>query len=67
MIRIDVEPYCPDFEPVSEIQRDTTFYGTDPDGKRVRLVMKGDTLVRCKHRNRCRALSSYLDAQKSKP
>lgn len=61
-IRLDVQPYCSnclDFEAdvmkperVNLYSRDTPVYGT-----------LGDTIIRCKHANRCSNLVRYLNRQ----
>lgn len=61
-IKLEVQPYCSaclDFEPdvtkperVNLYSRDVPVYGT-----------LGDTIIRCKHANRCANLVRYLNRQ----
>lgn len=68
MIRLDVEQYChecPDFEPDVQRPEKDILYGSDPSGRSLQLVSMSDTIIRCKYRDRCRALSRYLEKQKA--
>lgn len=66
MIKVEVDPYCEEclcFEPEIERPETNTLYGNDPDGRRIQLTLSGDTIIRCKYRNRCRVLSEYIKKQ----
>lgn len=54
MIRLEVQEFCeecPDFK--SKTEKDAT--RRDADG-----VLCRDTIIYCKHRDRCRAMAGYL-------
>lgn len=68
-IRIDVKDYCAeccDFEPDVTQPTKTIIHKVDPARfvDEDVVVRQTDTIVRCKHRNRCEAIKRYLEKQK---
>ena len=64
MITLDIQGYCQeclDFEP--DVERGKKEYiGWDLNGHDKFVIT--DTVVRCKYRNRCKAIKRYLEKEK---
>lgn len=57
MIKLEIENYCeecPDFD--ADVQKPDKYYA---DGK---VIMVGDTIIRCEHRERCERLKKRLES-----
>lgn len=60
MIRVDVEPYCDgclDFTP--DVERPATYYADFEF-----YTTKGDTIIRCEYRDRCRRIRCHIENSK---
>ena len=61
MIKLDIQEYCQeclDFEP--DVERPTREVLRSSEGD---IVIQSDTMVRCKYRNRCKAIKRYLEKE----
>lgn len=57
MICLEVEPYCDDCQGFdADVIRPERTYADNE-------VVMSNTIVRCKYRNRCRAIKKYLERQ----
>ena len=63
MIRIDVDLYCHDCSEFDPVTDQTVIHGASSNGSIIRGI---DTVVTCKHKNRCRSIYEYMDKIREK-